>query len=73
LFYGHPQPVLPTIHPYNLFTAMDINEVNCVGYNMTYQAVVMVDIQSYFDVARSPDVNLLNRKRLIYYNRGVLS
>jgi len=40
---------------------------------MTYQAVVMVDTRSYFDVARSPDVNILNRKRLIYYNRGVLS
>jgi len=40
---------------------------------MTYQAVVMFDIQSCFDVARSPDVNLLNRKRLIYYNRGVLT
>jgi len=40
---------------------------------MTYQAVVMFDIQSYFDVARSPDVNLLNRKRLIYYNRGIHS
>jgi hypothetical protein len=73
LFYGHPEPVLSTIHPYKLFTAVDIDELNCVGNNMTYQAVIMVDIKSYFDVARSPYVNLLNRKRLIYYNRGVLS
>ena len=71
--YDHPEPVLFTIHPYNLLTAVDINELNCVVYNMTYQAVIMFDIQSHFDVARSPDVNLVNRKRLIYYNRGVLS